>query len=262
MEKESKWTGWHTFGLLVIVIAIVFFGLFLPVELLFWAWIATLILIGLFIAVAGQGIIGLWRGLFIDEMNRISLSRFQLTLWTIIVLSSFFIAALYNIATKQPDPLSIKIPEELWVLIGISTTSLVGSPLIKGPKKDKEASKKETDRAQETMKKLDIDSNKITRVGLLIKNITPDMSRWSDLFSTEEMGNIGHLDLAKVQMFFFTIILVLAYCVLMGKIFVNINPVGLTKISEFPSLDPGMVALLGISHAGYLTNKGISHTST
>lgn len=31
-------------------------------------------------------------------------------------------------------------------------------------------------------------------------------------------------------------------------------------MTEFPALDDSTVALLGISHAGYLTNKAMSHT--
>ena len=29
---------------------------------------------------------------------------------------------------------------------------------------------------------------------------------------------------------------------------------------EFPALHEGMIALLGISHAGFLVNKGVAHT--
>ena len=33
------------------------------------------------------------------------------------------------------DALSIAVPQELWLLMGIAATSLIGSPLIKGVKK-------------------------------------------------------------------------------------------------------------------------------
>jgi hypothetical protein len=59
-------------------------------------------------------------------------------------------------------------------------------------------------------------------------------------------------------MFFFTLILVLAYAVAIGTAFTGTEP----KIDNFPALDPGMVALFGISHAGYLVHKAVPHSQT
>src|SRR5689334_8393518 len=98
-------------------------------------WLVNMISLAVFAIIAGRGITGLWRGVLIDERNKMSLSRLQLALWTILILASFLTAALINIHKGQPpDPLSIAIPETLWGLMGISTASLVGSPLIKGAK--------------------------------------------------------------------------------------------------------------------------------
>jgi hypothetical protein len=105
--------------------------------------VIALALLGIFAAIAGQGITGLWRGLLIDERNKISLSRLQRTLWTIVVLSGFLTAALSNLEAGQPDPLAISAPSELWLLMGISTTSLVASPLIKSTKRSVEANEGE-----------------------------------------------------------------------------------------------------------------------
>ena len=94
MAGNSKWSGWHTFGLLVIVVAIVLIGLLIPLQHRLWAWLGTLILLTVFTIIAGQGIMGLWGGLLIDERNKISLSRLQMILWTIVVVSGFLTAAL------------------------------------------------------------------------------------------------------------------------------------------------------------------------
>jgi len=93
-----------------------------------------LVLLAVFATVAGQGVVGRWRGALIDERNKMSLFRLQMLLWTVVVVTGILAAALANIAGGQPSPLSIAIPAELWVLMGISTTSLVGSPLIRSPK--------------------------------------------------------------------------------------------------------------------------------
>jgi hypothetical protein len=84
----------------------------------------------------------------------------------------------------------------------------------------------------------------------------------ADLFKGEEIGNAAHLDLGKIQMFYFTLVLVLAYAVMLGTMFSNIthtNPTGM--ISDLPFLPDGMVALLGISNGGYLGHKVIPHTA-
>ena len=42
--------------------------------------------------------------------------------------------ALSNIGRSSPTPLAITVPTQVWLLLGISTTSLVGSPLLKSNK--------------------------------------------------------------------------------------------------------------------------------
>jgi hypothetical protein len=96
--------GWHTWGLLLIVAAIVLSGLLIPSHSRLWAWLAILLSLIAFAAIAGQGITGCWSGLLIDERNVMSLSRLQMFLWTALVLSGFLTAALSNVATRQMDP--------------------------------------------------------------------------------------------------------------------------------------------------------------
>lgn len=261
-ENSKRWTGSHTFGLLVIIVAITLVGLLTPSTFRLWAWLSILILLALFAIIAGHGVTGLWRGLLIDERNRMSLSRLQMTLWTVVVLSGFFTAALANIAADAEDPLSITIPKELWLVMGISTTALVGSPLILSTKKAKRPEDKEQEQtirlmaAEEGVSAEDLKS-KVTSKGQVVVNKDPKDARLSDLFKGEETGNAAQLDLGKIQMFYFTLILVLAYAVALGGKLVSTG-----TIDAFPPLEAGMVALLGISHTGYLTNKAIPHSQT
>ncbi len=254
---EQKWTGWHTLSLVIIIVAIMLVGLRTESLGRLWAWLITLILLTIFAAMAGYGITGLWKGLLIDEQNKISLSRLQMTLWTIIVLSGFLIAALSNIATGRKDPLSIAIPSELWVLMGISTTSLIGSPLIKSTKVAKTANPAEKQINCALLAKQGVDTSKIIVKGLLVVNTTFEQASWSDLFKGEEIGNSHQLDLGKIQMFYFTLILVFTYAVTLGTALSSST----VKISDFPAFDSSMVALMGISHAGYLINKAVPHSS-
>ncbi len=56
-------------------------------------------------------------------------------------------------------------------------------------------------------------------------------------------------------MFYFTLILVFAYGVQLGSLFLDSSGV----VENLPVLSTGMLALLAISHAEYLTNKAVSH---
>ena len=108
------------------------------------------------------------------------------------------------------------------------------------------------------MAKEGVDTKKLASKGQIVVNTALEGARWSDLFKGEESGNAAQLDLSKVQMFFFTLILVLAYAVALGTALTGAE----AKIDNFPALDPGMVALLGISHAGYLVHKAVPHSQT
>src|SRR5215471_8509793 len=78
-QAESHWTGWHTFSLLVMIALITLLGLLTPPQRKLWAWLGTMVLLGIFATVAGQGITNLWRGVLIDERKKVRLSRLQMT---------------------------------------------------------------------------------------------------------------------------------------------------------------------------------------
>lgn len=257
---EKAWTPSHSWGLAGIVAL-------MPLST-WWAlasghalfsWLLNLGLIMAFLAIAGHGVLGLWRGVLIDNRNVISLSRLQLVVWTVIVLSAFFTASLWNLQMGLDDALAIKLPTELWILMGISTTSLVGSPLILGGKKVQDPDVAEFDATKKSIAAQGDDPALIDHKGLVLVNADPRQARWSDLFTGEETGNGGHVDMAKVQMFFFTLIVAIAYAVALGKLFMAMRAGG---FDAFPNMDQSLVSLIGISHAGYLTSKGIPHSQT
>jgi len=182
------------------------------------------------------------------------------------------------------DPLAIEIPEQLWILLGISTTSLVGSPLIRSTKTQKTPAGEVTDEeirkyAEEKEKEYkqkgedinatdssyNIDLANYTKFvendaiinGLNDSNPDVKNASFSDLFKGDEKGNKRYVDMAKVQMFFFTLIIAFTYMVMLFNLIRTTAP---AEISRFPELSDSMVALLGISSAGYLANKTYDHT--
>src|SRR3990172_7429033 len=105
----------------------------LPRQLAFLLDAATLV--GL-IELLGVAVHGNPLGILIDERNKMSLSRLQITVWTVIILSAVAAIGLSRVQLNVRDPLAIAIPEELLWVLGITATALVGTPLIHKLKAD------------------------------------------------------------------------------------------------------------------------------
>ncbi|MBN1372707.1 MAG: hypothetical protein JW987_12270 [Anaerolineaceae bacterium] len=277
-NKMNLWKKQHSFSLLVILGAAVGFGLQPLTKDILITWGINLALLALFTLVAGHGITGRWSGWLINEQFRMSLSRLQMSLWTIVVLSAFLTMVSNNIRTGNfSTALDIKIPEELWVAMGISTVSLVGTPLILQTKRDKKTNEKAAEKtsvhlglldkstleiAKDPSKKDSVAIDKVKKVienhtyGQLMVNESPKDAQLADLIRGEEVGNAATLDLTRLQNLFFTLILVGTYTALLAN--------GLAKdpnITAFPQFSDSGNALLAISHAGYLAGKSVDKQS-
>ena len=217
-------------------------------------WLAVSFLLILFSGILGHSVMRLWRGILIDSRNVISLSRLQMVVWTVVVMSAYLAAALYNVYTGVDEPLGINVPEQIWVALGISTTSLVGAPMLLSPKATKLPSADAYEATKDELVRKGESPSEVTHIGQLMCNLSPRIAQWSDMFTGDETSNGAHIDLAKVQMFFFTLLIVISYCAALWQMFRNAQPDGITA---FPQLDTSTVALLGISHSGYLLNKSV-----
>lgn len=253
----------------LMVVFIFLFGFFLPKGL---NWGAAMLFMVVFIALIGQLITGRVSGIFINERFKMTLSRFQLVIWTLIVLSAFLAIALERVRAGVVDPLAIELPPQLWELLGISTVSLVGSPLIQGTKVQKEPTpeaikkaallyvRQEKNAKYRTLEKqTDIINENVKTCGILDCNKEIGDAKFSDMFTGDEVANKGLVDMAKVQMFFFTLIIAFSYMVLLANLIMTAEPAAL---GSFPALTDSVVALLGISSAGYLTSKVPDKTKT
>lgn len=255
---KKSWTPSHSAGLAAVVLAMPFLSWqFMAAGHTLLSWISSLGLVLVFMALAGHGIQGQWRGALIDNRNVISLARLQMALWTVIVLSAFFTGALWNITMGAEEALTIRVPSELWILMGISTTSLVGSPLVMGAKMGQSPALAELEATRKSFAAQGTDPEGLDNKGLILTYKEPRHARWSDMFTGDETGNAAHIDLAKVQMFFFTTIIALAYCAALGRLFMTM---GGNRMDAFPTIDQSMLTLIGISHAGYLTSKATVHS--
>lgn len=272
---------WATPAILLLVAFMIAAGWWAPPEvsfvLIIFLMLAVLLALGLAITRNALGVL-------INERNIMSLSRFQMALWTIVILAAYFAFACvrihawklgelnnHKVLIEHPvapnqvpdgafvitDPLNIGMDWHLFALLGISTTSLIGTPLILSTKKDDKpdpsAAQKVAPLTGESPE--EIEKNK---QGVLYANATIKDARLTDLFQGDELINTAQIDLAKVQMFYFTIIAALCFVVLVFQQLIQVN----TDLSSLPVLPDGLIALLGISHAGYLTSKTVTHTNT
>ncbi|MEJ2758902.1 MAG: hypothetical protein P8046_10520, partial [Anaerolineales bacterium] len=90
--------------------------------------------------------------------------------------------------------------------------------------------------------------------GMVHTNASPADAAWSELFA-EEGKSHDRIDLSKVQMFFITAAVILAYAGALNSLLkdplVVANPFGVA----LPVFSSSLVLLLGISHGGYLAVK-------
>ena len=227
--------------------------LFLQTRL---AWLAVAFCMIAFLFFLGRWISGRPLGVLINERNLISLSRFQMVSWTVLLLSAFFAIAIARLRASSTAPLNVMMDWRLWALMGISATSLVGSPLILSSKL---SDAPEAKTIHKTAKALNEPAAEIqaNSQGTLYSNAKTSDASLTDMFQGDEVGNTAYVDLSKVQMFYFTIIAVVAYaCALYSSMPGMLAPDKATMLVPSDAL----VALLGISHAAYLTSKANQHS--
>lgn len=167
-------------------------------------------------------------GILIDSRGRYSLTQFQVTLWTVVVLSLLAALCLARVYSNIDPALDFAIPTELLVVLGISVGSAVASTTIKAEK-----------------------SNAYPQ--LVTASNSQDPPRLIQIFTVEE-GDFADqvVDVTKYQNFWLTVVLVIAYVALVTKAIVTASSV---QEIVLPGFSEGFVYLLGISHTGYLANK-------
>ncbi len=129
-NQKPVWKTFHTVGLAAIVGCCVLIA-FRPLYGAVGSWIILMGLILAFFLVAADGITGRSIGVFIDDRNKVSLSRFQMVAWTVLIMSAIGVIFTWRATTDPATSTAITLDPQLLALMGISTTSLVGSPFIK-----------------------------------------------------------------------------------------------------------------------------------
>ena len=254
--KSQNQSGYILLTLFMIA-AMAVTALFLPARIgLVWAWLINLVLMFVIMGIIGLTVGRRFWAIFVDNRNMVSLSRFQVVIWTLVILSAFWTSALGRVAdsTVNPEkyicsdpavpcstPADLNLPAEVWALMGISMTSSVAATLIK-ENKGQEAVTFEGDPERNR--------------GALAIRPPAETPQFADMFHTETAGSKVFVDMSKVQNFFFTIVAVLTYATALGGAMIVAKDI--STFQQFPILSDGLIGILGISHAGYLTSKVVS----
>ncbi len=227
-----------------------------------WIICALLLLATLFLL--GRHGKGVWFGTLLNRENRLDLARLQLIVWTIILLAAIHVTLVSNLLSTSR--LTLTIPAEIWVLLGIDIVTLTSTSIIFGSKR---ASPPPTGReaARHGVLLLSDDHGSQKRVmndgsteviGVLVANSEPRAWSWSDLFLGSELGNQRSVDVGKVQMFFLAAIVCTAYSALLIQAFQDTS----VPLESLPGFSGSMLTVIAVSHAGYLTHLAVPHTDT
>jgi hypothetical protein len=252
-----KWKRVHTAAVLGFIIGVALLGVIATqlelttrkhdLHLGFWFAIILGVLLLALMVVVGMGISGRADGILIDSRNRISLATFQLVVWTLVVLASYGGAFYTNLLAGQ-NPLTaldISIPPDLWIALGISAASFGGAAGIGAIQKGKGASQVDASGTQ-------------TSQGLVAVKPTAAAASWGDLFAADQASENMTTDIAKVQMFFFTVVLAFGYAAGVANVLLGAT----SHIGALPALNSGFVTLLAVSQGGYLGKKAIPQPQT
>ena len=183
------------------------------------SWLLTLAMFVGILAIAGRTICARWDGIFIDRDNRISLARFQLVLWTCLLISAFFTAGLTNIWLRGSDALTITVPPQIWALLGLGSFTAVAAPVIKEGQKrvafqDPATPKLAASAGPQAVTAEIKTSQDLTNEGHYVKHVcvnqSPADARWVNMIMGDYEG-AAHVDVSKLQQLIFTVVLVTAY---------------------------------------------------
>lgn len=223
-------------------------------------WFVVALSMAAYLLFLGKWIAGRPLGVLINEQNLMSLSRFQMVSWTILLLSAFFEVALKRIFALSSNaaaaPLNVAMDWRLYALMGISATSLVGTPLLLSTKTNQPPPDDKTFTKAASLLNLPKKEIEANSQGQLYSNAKVADASLTDMFQGDDVGNTAYVDVSKLQMFYFTVIAVIAYAYALYSALDNIYP---QAGFAMPVPSDALVALLGISHAAYLTGKTTQH---
>lgn len=301
-------TFFQLYGVLIVIVLLIcavllnFFGqkggiLGLERQYL-WLWTAGLFVISFLIL--GKAVHNRFSGVLIDRDNRISLSRFQIVIWTLVLVSSLFTAGIGNavlpidkfdeyrnqcvakeggeeeIAACPEGPLDINIPPEVWALLGLGALSAVAAPAIKENQRTAPFRGKKMGSQAESLSKANPGLNQEeVAAAVVVERIQAERGLAEQgAFDARVYANAAATEARWIDLITgdyegaadidISKVQQLAFTILLASIYALaiwvMFSMGGAFIDAFPPVSSGFVALLGISHAAYLADKQAAPT--
>jgi hypothetical protein len=223
-----------------------------------WQWgVVLAIILGLCV-LAGFLVNGRPEGILIDDRNRMSLERVQWVAWLIVLLSAYFVEAVWNVAHSFSFP---AMQTELFGLLGIVSGSPVVSNLIVDAKKRTPPSPTAAQEVQAVQPLAGADAP--GQKGLMDLNHSVTEASWADLYLGEEAANRYVVDVSRLQKLIITVLLVFAYVVYLWKTFAPPSSDEVAAAAAalgMPPVGTDFLGLLGVSHGAYLASKATPKT--
>jgi len=215
-------------------------------------------------------------GVVIDEANRVSLSRLQTFIWTVLLIGGIATAISVNLARDchEPaegvtpaegscaqSPFAIDLPDQLLTLAGISAGALGAGTVIGAQNRSRNPSRASFD--DETGVRSDPVAEEMRAAGYVPMGITagkpsPQDATLGDLVRGDVETDYYSLDLTRIQFLAFTLILAGGYAITFAQ-GLNQNPQ--QPIATFPGFDSGLNILLAISATTYAGTKAFRSTA-
>lgn len=218
------------------------------------AWAAVAVLLLALAALPGIAVCGRAAGILVGANNLMSLARLQMLVWSVLLLSAYATAVLGRLGLS--DPLAVQAGPWLLALAGLAGASSLAAPLLALLKRGRSPQRAAIARAAGLLGRDPADVA-VQATGVLFGKASPGEARLADLLRGDEVGNAHAVDLSKVQLLACTLLAALAYGASVFRLFADTPAADITAL---PAPSPSLLALLALSHAGYLAGACIRHT--
>jgi|GEM_PF-6634087 len=189
------------------------------------------------------------RNILVNENNRYSDAQLITFGWFVTIVSAYLACAMWNVAVWKGDgdvPIAIVVPESIWALAGIVSTTLVGTSIVQAYKRRTVGITQQTTAPAQP---------KSSPHPILQRGLPQDASP-SDLVTYDEgEGLQDKPNLGAIQQLLFQITALAIYIVALGRM-MNLNG-GDGIVKAFPALDPGFLTLLGLSTLAALIHRAV-----
>lgn len=199
-------------------------------------------------------------GALISAQHRMSLARFQVICWSVLLFSGFAIYSAFNIGTiaaiwNATGSASLLPQFQLWAwaVLGIIIATPSASALVRAFTP--------SDTEFQTM--MQNQDGQRVRLAPLEQRAAPKDAKFSDLFVGETMWRTDNVDLSRAQMLIITLLLLVLYTAwLMTSLsaigfaqVLNAFPVAGAILASFPDPGPVFTGLLALTHGTYIAGK-------